>query len=813
MLKNYLKIAWRKIFRNKTTSVVNILGLSLGICACVVIYLITSYETSFDSFHPGKNRIYRVMGDVTESTGNKLHFGRVPAALLIKDKNSLPGIEVTGGLIPYNVPIKVPGDNNSGKKFESRIEGTYYTSTVITDPRYFEIFKYIWLAGNAATSLKDPFTVVLTESKAKKYFGEKDLNKVIGKQLVYADSMIMTVSGIVKDWDKNSDLNFTDFISFSTLQTSFLKNNIHTESWKQTAMSAWVFTKLTEETNVAGIEAQLNKLVKTQAEADVKLDLWLEPISEMHFNADIIENPIRTAHKPTLYSLIAIALFILILAIINFINLSTAQSIQRAKEVGVRKVLGSNRSSLVFQFLSETALLSLCAVILALLFVTPALALFRSFIPQGVIFHLFETKTIGFLLAVIFITTLLAGFYPAKVLSSYLPAMILKGRGTKYDNEKGLLRKGLIVFQFTVSLVFILGSIVTASQLNFLRKKDLGFTTDAIITVDAPRGDSLSKVAVLNQSIKQISGVSKTAMQWLPPMTGNPREMKLKFNAADQKDFWVKQIAGDENFISLYEMKLIAGRGLVKTDTVNELVINETLSRMMGDSDPASSVGKILYWNDRPYPVAGVVADFHTKNLHETISPLCVINRKDREASIAVKLASTGGNSMLVKRTINEIEKVWKQVYPAANFDYRFYDESIALLYEKDRQTAKLINTATIITIFISCIGLFGLALFTTEKRSKEISIRKILGATTSSIAVMLSKEFIQLVIVAILIASPIAWYFSSRWLQDFAYRINLSWWIFLLGGIAILLTTLLTVSFQAIKAAIVNPIKNLRSE
>ena len=752
------------------------------------------------------------MGDVTESTGNRLHFARVPSALLINGRNSLSGMEGMGGVIPYNVPIKIPGDN-SGKRFESRIDGTYYTSTAITDPQYFEIFKYQWLAGNAGTSLKDPFTVVLTESKAKKYFGEKDIQKVVGKQIVYADSLITTVTGVVKDWDKNSDLNFTDFISLSTIQSSFLKNSIHTDSWKQTSMSSWVFVKLNEGTNASNLGIQLDKLVKTQAEADVKLNLWLEPISEMHFNADIIENPIRTAHKPTLYSLIAIALFILILAIINFINLSTAQSIQRAKEVGVRKVLGSNKTSLVFQFLSETALLSSFAVFLALLFVTPVLSLFRSFIPQGVIFHLFETKTIVFLLGVIIITTLLAGFYPAKVLSSYLPAITLKGTGTKYANEKWLLRKGLIVFQFTVSLVFIIGSIVITSQLNFLRSKDLGFTIDAIITVDAPRGDSLSKVTVLNQSIKQISGVSKSAMQWLPPMTGNPREMKLKFNAADQKDFWVKQIAGDENFISLYEMKLIAGRDLVKTDTVNELVINETLSKMMGDGDPANSLGKTLYWNDKPYPVVGVVADFHTKNLHETISPLCVINRKDREGSVAIKLASTGKNQIMVSRTIKEIGKVWKQIYPNASFDYKFYDESIVLLYEKDQQTAKLINTATAITIFISCIGLFGLAFFTAEKRSKEISIRKILGATTSSIAAMLSKDFILLVIIAIFIASPVAWYFSSQWLQGFAYRVNVSWWIFLLAGIAMLLITLLTVSFQAVKAAIANPVKSLRSE
>jgi len=812
MLKNFLKITWRTILRNKATYIVNVLGLSLGICACIVIYIITSFEFSFDTFHPDKNRIYRVMGDVTESTGNRLHFARVPTAL-VNGRNSLTGLDAMGCVIPYNAPIKILDRDNSSKQFESRIDGTYFTTTVVADPQYFEIFKYKWLAGNASTSLKDPFAVVLTESKAKKYFNEKDIDKVIGKQVMYADSLFTTVTGVVKDWQNNSDLNFTDFISFPTIQSSFLKNSINTSSWKQNAMSAWVFAKLKKGSVASNLDDQLGKLVKTNAEAGTKLDLWLDPISSIHFNADVIENPIKTAHKPTLYSLIAIALFILILAIINFINLSTAQSIRRAKEVGVRKVLGSSKTSLVVQFLADTFLLSMFSVLIALLLVNPVLSLFRSFIPEGISFHLFELKTIFFLLTIIIVTTILAGFYPARVLSSYLPAITLKGSVVSHGNEKWMLRKGLILFQFTVSLVFIIGSIVIERQLKFLREKDLGFTADAIVTIDTPRGDSLSKVAVLNQSLQKVNGISKTAMQWLPPMTGNPREMKIKYKATDQKDFWVKQIAGDENFISLYGMKLIAGGNLVKTDTVSELVINETLSKMMGDSNPSSSIGKTLYWNDKTYPIVGVIADFHTKSLHETVTPLCVINRKDRESSIAIKLVSAGKHTRMVSKAISDIEYAWKQVYPSANFNYKFYDESLALLYEKDAQTAKLINASTGITIFISCIGLFGLALFTVERRSKEISIRKILGASSSRIAAMLTNDFILLVIIATFIASPIAWYFSGQWLQSFAYRVNISWWIFLLAGAGMLLITFITISLHAIRAAIVNPVKNLRAE
>ena len=660
MLKNYLKIAWRNILRHNVSSIVNILGLSLGICACIVIYTITSFEFSFDSFHPDKKRIYRVLADVTETTGDKLHFARIPPALIINTRNNFPGLETLAGVIPYNAKISVNDGDNSPKQFEGRINGTTYLTIAITEPQYFSIFKYQWLAGDAGSALHEPLTVVLTQSRAQQYFGPVSPDKMIGRRIVYDDSLIVFVTGIIKDWDKNSDLAFTDFISFSTVQSSFLKNKIYTESLKQNAMSAWVFAKITNGKKPSQVAVELNDLVRTIADNDIKLTLKLEPISEMHFNADIIENPIRTAHKPTLYTLVAIALFILLLAIINFINLSTAQSMQRAKEVGVRKVLGSNRASLILQFLAETFLLSLFAVLIALLLVNPVLALFRSFIPDGISFHLLEASTGLVLLVIIFITTLLAGLYPAKVLSSYLPVITLKGMGIRRGGEKWLLRKGLIVFQFTVSVVFIIGSIVIAKQLNYLRNKELGFNADAIVIIETPGGDGISKISVLNQKLKKISGVGKTAIQWLSPMTDNPREMKLKIKATDQKDFWVKQVAGDENYISLYDIKLLAGRNLSKSDTVNEFVINESLANLLNYKDPNASIGKVLYWNDKPYPVVGLVADFHTKSLHEEITPSCIINRRDRQGAIAVKLASVGKQSGMIKMTLSSIEKTWK---------------------------------------------------------------------------------------------------------------------------------------------------------
>jgi len=813
MLKNYFIIAWRNITRHKIYTAINVAGLALGTCSCIAIYLVSSYEFSFDTFHPDNNRIYRVMGDVTENTGEKLHFGKLPIGVSQSGQKEMTGLDNIAGIIPYDLRISISDSNNPTKHFDSRLAGSNFVTTVIAQPQYFTIFQYHWLAGNHSTALDAPLKVVLTESKAHQYFGNEPLDKILGKQVVYDDSLTATVSGIVQDWHNNTDLAFTDFISAATLQTSFLKNNINTDSWEEHYMNTWTFIKLSKGTTPTQLNDQMAALVKRHAQPQNKLALWLQPLTDVHFDADVIENSIRTADKPTLYTLIAISLFILILAVVNFINLSTAQSIQRAKEVGVRKVLGSSRASLIFQFLAETSVLTFIAVMLAVLLVKPVLAAFHSFIPNGVNFNFFEPDTILFLIFITAITALLAGLYPAKILSSYAPVLTLKGSGEQRGGEKWLLRKGLIVFQFTVSLVFIIGSIVITDQLAYTREKNPGFNADAIINVGTPDGDSLAKRSVILQKIKQLSGVEKVALQWVPPMAGNGPGRYIKFNSNDVKEVDVTQVAGNEDFIPLYQIKLLAGRNLMHADSIKEFVINENLSHLMGCKNPADAIGKLIYWSGNPYPVVGVVSDFHARSFHEIIKPLCIVNRPDREGTIAIKLAAKGEHSDAIKTTIAQIQQVWKQVYPAATFKYQFYDESLALMYEKDQQTAMLVNVAMAITIFISCIGLFGLALFTAEKKSKEISIRKILGAGISDIAVMLSKDFVKLIIISLVIASPIAWYFMSQWLQTFAYRIKISWWFFLLAGTSAISIALITISFQAIKAATANPVKNLRTE
>ena len=804
MIRSYLKIAWRKIVRNRIYTAINVLGLALGLCACIVIYTITSYEFSFDTFHPGKESIYRVIGDATENTGEKIHLAKLPMALAPAARQEITGLDAIAGLCFYNVKTSIT-DGKNVKHFDN-------TGSVIIDRQYFDIFKYNWLAGNALTALNAPFKVVLTESKARQYFGTLPADEILGRQIIYDDSLKVTVSGVVQQWKNNTDLAYTDFISSGTAaQSSFLKKSISPGSWAEGDNSTWVFAKLSSGAMPAQVNARLAALIKRHVDPKVKLSPWLEPLSALHFNADVIENPIRTAHLPTLYGLMGIAVFILILAVINFINLSTAQSIRRAKEVGVRKVLGSSRAGLIYQFLIETLLLTLFAVVLAVVLVNPVIAVLHAFIPPGLTFVLFNTSTIIFLLLVTLLTSLLAGAYPAKVLSSYLPVVSLKGAATHKRYEKWLLRKGLIVFQFAVSLIFIIGTIIIAKQFNYIKNKDLGFKADAVITVETPRGDSLSKIRVTANRIRQLSGVNNVALAWATP--GDARGMRIKFNSNDAREIAVGQVDGDEQLIPLYHIKLLAGRNLAHSDSVNEFVINENLSRLMGFKIPDQAIGKTIYWFNKPYPIVGVVADFHSSSLHTPIVPLCIINRVEREGTITIKLAVSGRHPENLTATLSQIQKIWKSVYPAGIFDYKFYDELLARAYQKDQQTATLMNIATGITIFISCMGLFGLILFTAEKRAREISIRKVLGASATNIATMLSKDFVQLVIIALLVASPIAWFAMNKWLQGFAYRVSMNLWVFILAGASAIFIALITIGFQSVKAALANPVRSLKSE
>jgi putative ABC transport system permease protein len=819
MLKNYFKTAWRNLYRHKMYTLINIMGLAFGICACLVIYVINSYDLSFDRFHPDGNRIYRIVGEAERSNGEKM-FLNSPFMDIAGFQNQIPGFEAEAGYHFYGAKTSIPVAGRPDKKFNGDLEKGGIAS-IITGPSYFDIFKYQWLAGNAAT-LNEPYRVVLTEARAHQYFGNLPLNKLIGKTVIYDDSLKVTVSGIIKDWTKNTDLGYTDFISISTATHSFLKNRVPTEDWSSLRPhQSQAFVKLSQNTTAAQVNAAFDAFIKKnvkQTDAGSKLSMWLQPISDIHFTPDFHrgddgDNQFRKAYRPTIYALMGAALFILLIAAINFINLSTAQSIRRAKETGIRKVLGSNRMSLVFQFLTETFVLALFAVFISILLVRPVLALFSDYIPGGVTFTL-NAETLIFLVSVLVTTTLLAGFYPAIVLSGYLPVQSLNGIGAKINKEKWYLRKSLIVFQFSISLIFIITSLVIGNQIRYMRDSEKGFKTDAIAIIQRVWRDHSNKVNGLAESIKRIRGVDKVILEAFAPMGFPHMSGNIEYKGKDDIKLEVSLQPGNEGFIPFYEMKLLAGRNLFPSDSLNEIVINQTCSNSLRFAKPGQALGKsIIWWDGKIYPIVGVVADFHENSFHEPVKPVVIAHMPQQEKGIAMKLATKGMQVADAKVIFSQIEKQWKKIYPDEPFECNFLNESIKWLYDQETKTAWLMKVVMIITIFISCMGLFGLAMFIAEQRTKEIGIRKVLGATVANIVTLLSKDFIILVLISLIIASPVGWYFMNRWLEDFAYRIHISWWVFVLAGSAAILIALLTVSFQSVKAAIVNPVSSLRSE
>jgi hypothetical protein len=724
--------------------------------------------------------------------------------------------------------LTIPGGSN-GEPQRFADDG----SIAIAEPQYFDIFRYRWLSGNAATALAMPNSVVLTAEKARKYFGDVDPDRIIGRTLYYQDSLMVTVTGIVADWTGNSDFNFSQWISYATIPVSFLNKEITLDAWNEMNRSSQVMIKLAKDVKPSQIDAQFTAFVKRHYGQQLAFAARLKPLSGIHFHREY-GGAGRKASLPVLYTLMAVAGFILILAIVNFVNLSTAQSMQRAKEIGVRKVLGGSRSNIAVQFFTEILVLTVAAVGLAALMVKPVFSLFTDLIPAGVRFRL-DGDTLLFLLLVTAMTTLLAGFYPAKVLGNYEPTVTLKGITAAPGGEKGMLRKGLIVFQFTISLLFIIASLVIGLQLRYMLHSALGFKTDAILTIDPPRDKQPGKLAffasdrirsqqpaivekdktaVLIDKIRQLAGVEQVIREGGPPM--GPGHSKFGGGGLKNSDekIEVSFHFGNDNYIPFYGMRLIAGRNLLPGDSTREVLISETCAHALGFADVSKAIGREVSVNPfEAYPVAGVVADFFENSFHQPTWPIIIRHDPRAEIAIAVKIAAKGMTAGELKTLIGHIEKNWKAVFPGAPFSYSFLDESIANMYADDLRTGLLTNVAMGITVFISCLGLLGLAIFSTERRTREIGIRKVLGATVSGIMVMLCKEIVLLIVLALLIATPLAWYFMHGWLQGFAYRTALSGWIFVAAGAAAIGIALLTVGFQAMKTARANPVKTLRTE
>ena len=822
MIRNYFKIALRNFWKQPAFSAINVLGLAIGISACLVIYLLVRFELSYDTFHPDQKQIYRVVSHnsfADEVFKNNGVSGALPAAM----RQEVTGLaHVAPFHMFYVQQVHIPETKGKIKKLDLR-SADYSPANfnyILADQEYFAVFKYEWLVGNAKNALAEPYKVVLSEKQAQKYFGAQPAANYFGRTLTYLDgqdTLTVTVSGVVRDWQQNTDFHFTDFVSLASAQNPEWQNKLGLQNWGSTSSSSQLLIKLAANTAPNQIKQQFQALINRHVEKDeynANRAYLLQPLSDIHFNAEYGGDYVRLAHRPTLYALIGVAVFLLLVAGINFINLATAQSVQRAKEIGVRKVLGSTRVSLVSQFLSETFVLTLAAVLLAVLLINPVLALLRSFLPTGIHLPIFNPVILSFLAGITLLTTVLAGFYPAWVLSAMMPLSSLKGQNAAATTRKAYLRKALIVFQFTLSQVFILSALVVGSQINFMRNQDMGFRQAEIVTFELDWRDQSQNKFVLLNKIRQMPEVTQVSLSNFTPARSGANTTVLKYYQGKKEiSLNVHNKSGDENFINLYGIKLLAGRNILPSDTLREILINETYAKTIGFKDAGEAVGQYVLLDKLKLPIVGVVADFHAQSLHNAIEPVFIGSENKFARTISLKIAAPDKQTASVKATLAKIEKEYEALYPDQKFSYAFFDETIAHFYDNEQKTATIVRLATTLAIFISCLGLIGLVAFTVTQRTKEIGIRKVLGASVASIVSLLSKDFLKLVLLANLIAWPLAAWAMHRWLQDFAYRAPLSWWLFAVAGILAIFIAWLAVGLQAVKAAIANPVNSLRTE
>ncbi len=816
MIRNYLKLAFRNVRKHKVFSLINILGLAVGISASLVIYLIVQYEFSFDRFHKDGDRIYRVVSSL-DFSGTHYDNSGVPAPLPAAARTEIPGLENTVAIYTtYDPKVSInKGNNQKPEVFKAR------KGVIFTDQHYFDLISYQWMAGSPDV-LKEPYKVVLTESRAKEYFPYAAPTRAVGQLMMYDDSIEVTVAGIVKDLRETTDLNFKEFIATATIPARKLENNFSWTTWNNYFGNSQLLVKLKKGVSPKQAAAQINALVATHApnSSSVTTKQLLQPLNDLHFNDKYDIFGERRAHKPTLYGLLLVAAFLLILGCINFINLTTAQSVQRAKETGIRKTMGSTRPQLIAQFMSETLALTITATLLSIALIPFLLKAFSGYIPEAISFNrVFQSNIIAFIIALVLVVSLLAGFYPSLVLSGFKPVLVLKNQAFSNSGKtrSAWLRKTLTIAQFIIAQFFIIGTLMVAKQIHFSLNKDLGYRKDAVVNFTIPwRENSLSKKQVLLQKLKSIPEIQMVTLSGIPPASKGTSSSTLTLDDGKKTIEKMTEIRlGDAAYFDLYKIKLVAGNMLQPSDTIRkEYLVNQAFAREMGYANPADIIGKHIQRRDKTLlPIVGVVADFHTKSLHTNITPLVFTAKSDEANTFHILLSPQEAGSNTWKKALAKLDIALKEVFPERTFEYKFFDEQIADFYKTEQNTSRLLTWASGLAVFISCLGLLGLVIYTTHQRVKEIGVRKVLGASVTQLVSLLSKDFILLVILAFVITMPLSWWAVNTWLQNFAYRTSMPWWIFAAGGAIMLVIALITLSIQTFRSALANPVKALRSE
>ena len=819
MFKNYFKTAFRSLKRNRNYAVINIAGLAVGIAVCIIIFIIIQFHTSFDNFHLKNDRVFRVLTEAHHADAGTVSYAKnVPFPMPAELKAAFPQLEQVAPIYAsHNDELQVLDDNGTPIKNFKEQSGVFYT-----DPSFFKMLDFPLLAGSYAT-LKDPNNVLLTKEMAETYFGEwkTAIGKTIklkgyysmGAGLFQFPPVSLKVTGILATIPANSDFQLKVVIAYGTDFTGDATYGFQQPGWNGTAPDFGCYVLLPPNISVDNFNAQLSAFARKVLPADNKDSYSIQPLSAVHYDSEAGNYSNKTISHALLNVLWLIAAFILLIACVNFINLSTAQAVNRAKEVGVRKVLGSNKVQLQIQFMIETFLIVIVAVVLAAGITIPALTYINRLLELPLSFNIFANPAIIlFLLSVIILVTLLAGFYPSIVLSGFNPVNALKSKINVNTTTGISLRRGLVVFQFIIAQALIIGTLVIIQQMNYLMTQPLGFDKDALVNVSYRPDSTGGKLTdYLKQQLLQ-NGVQAVSFNSNSPMEDdNNMFTTFKFDhSVKDEDFQAITKFADNDYAPTYKLQLVAGRNLQPSGWTREFLVNESFVKSLGLKKPEDILNKEVSIMDGliKCPVVGVLKDFHDRTLRQHLAPLLVATNATMYRQASIKLSTTN-----IASGMESIKKIWEQTFPNSVYQYRFLDEKIAGFYNQENQLSQLYKFFAGIAIFLSCLGLYGLASFMAVQRIKEVGVRKVLGATAANIVYLFSKEFILLITIAFLIATPLAWYFMNTWLQDYVYRINISWWVFAAGGFAAIMIALTTVSFQAIKAAIANPVKSLRSE
>ncbi|GHB83718.1 ABC transporter permease [Persicitalea jodogahamensis] len=796
MLSNYLKTSLRNLRRNKTYATINILGLALGMACGLLIFMLVKYHLSFDDFHADSDRIYRI---VTEQHRDVISYTPgVPSPLGKAFRADYDFAEKVARIASEEDMTITVKDGDKIELFKE--EG----GVAIVESEYFDIFNFPLVLGNMKTALVEPNTAIITERLAKKYFGDQN---PINKTFQFGDKIDAKITGILKDFPKNTDQKTEIFVSYPTLKqyNEWLAGD---DAWGGITSGMRCYVRLRPQVAVAQVEKVFPAYVTKYRPTSTNVHHYkLQPLDDVHFNADY-GGPMS---KRNLWVLSFIGIFLIVTACVNFINLATAQALNRAKEVGMRKVLGSLRGQLFWQFIAQTAVITILALLLAVVLTVVVLPYVNIWFSSEVSFNILnDWQLLLFIPALVLLVTFLAGSYPGLILAGFQPVVALKGKLSQQHIGGFNTRRALIVTQFALSQALVIGMIVIAKQMSFSVNSDLGFDKDAVVTV--PIAADYQKGKTMQGELEQLAGVESVTMCFATPASNNSNWNTTPYydNDPKEQEFRVSVKAADANYLETFGLELVAGRNVFPSDSAREMIVNEAFARKLNLKAPEELLGKTLVVSngDNKGLIVGVVKDFHDLSFHEEINPIAIFTNPGLYNTYAIKL-----NAADLTTTMAAIEKAWKESHPGQLYSYEFLDDDIASFYETEALMLKLIQTFSALALFIGCLGLYGLVSFMAAQKTKEIGIRKVLGSSIAQILWIFGKEFGRLILIAFVIAAPLAWWLMRNWLADFEFQAKFGAGVFIWALLGTFFVAFATVSYQAVRAALMNPVTSLRSE